>query len=300
LVAQLIVKIRAGRLLWLFLATALAGCASVAAPSPELSPNASADACCNNVETAPSWFVRALDPAAPLVGSIVAHVTWRKGYLHGETEVMETLLDELRPLDIVLVTNKGRMSNISLPGYFVHAAVYLGDERELRRAGVWDDRAVEPYHSDVRAGKRFIEADSRGVHLSPPRVTLNVDRVVVVRPRGLSANGGAKRCPISLRRWVAVSISVSMRKRLNASFALNWSSVSFRKSICRCARHTGARCSSRTIWPMRRRTDIHRLPLSSISVATGMAGNRRRARICAAISPTIGPIETRTANPPSR
>jgi hypothetical protein len=187
LVAQLIVKIRAGRLLWLFLATALAGCASVAAPSPELSPNASADTCCNNVETAPSWFVRALDPAAPLVGSIVAHVTWRKGYLHGETEVMETLLDELRPLDIVLVTNKGRMSNISLPGYFVHAAVYLGDERELRRAGVWDDRAVEPYHSDVRAGKRFIEADSRGVHLSPPRVTLNVDRVVVVRPRGLSA-----------------------------------------------------------------------------------------------------------------
>jgi hypothetical protein len=178
---------RAGRFVSLLLAAMLAGCASAAAPSLERSADASADACCNDVETAPSWFVRALDPAAPLVGRIVAQIVWRKGYLHGETEVMDTLRDALQPLDIVLVTNKGRMSNLSLPGYFVHAAVYLGDERELRRAGVWDDGAVEPYRSDVRAGKRFIEADSRGVHLSPPRVTLNSDRLVVIRPRGLSA-----------------------------------------------------------------------------------------------------------------
>ena len=178
---------RAGALLWPILAMALAGCVSAAAPSPELSSGVSPGSCCERVETAPSWFVRALDPAAPLVGRIVARIVWRKGYLHDDKEVVDTLLDELQPLDILLVTNNGRLSNVSLPGYFIHAAVYLGGERELRREGIWDSKAVVPHRSAVLEGKRFIEADNRGVHLSKPRSTLNADRIVVVRPRGLTA-----------------------------------------------------------------------------------------------------------------
>jgi len=164
---------------------AVTGCATTD-PSPQIASAPSLDACCERVETAPPLFVRIIDPVAPMFGRAVALVVWRKGYLHGERNVHDALFDELQPLDILLVSNKGRLSNVSLPGYFIHAAVYLGNEEELKRAGVWNAPEVAAYREAIRSGQRFIEADNRGVHLSPPRVTLNADRVLVVRPRGLS------------------------------------------------------------------------------------------------------------------
>lgn len=173
---------------------ALAGCASLT-PQPHPAASAADDpaaaSCCLDVERYPPLIVRIADPVAPLIGRTVGAIVWRKGYLNDDPDAQAEVLRQLRPLDIVLVSNKGRLSNHALPGVFSHAAVYLGTEKQLRRAGVWNDPRIREHRGAIAAGSVFIEADKDGVHLSPAGVVLNVDRLAVVRPQ--LANTGRRK-----------------------------------------------------------------------------------------------------------
>ncbi len=163
----------------------LAGCVGLPGAGGAPGDAAAADplaACCVDVERWPPLLVAAADPAAPLVGRTIGSVVWRPGALAGEPGARAALLGHLKPLDIVLNSHRGRLSNHALPGLFAHAAAYLGTEAELRAAGVWDDPRVVPHHAAIRAGRSFIEADKDGVHLSAAEGILDADRVAVVRP----------------------------------------------------------------------------------------------------------------------
>ena len=137
--------------------------------------------CCLNPEKYPAWLVDLVEPAAPLVGRTIAHVVWRQGYL-ANGMAQRAILSVLKPLDILVLSSKGRMSGHTIPGLFGHAAIYLGTETELRQMGAWDDPRIVPYQKRIRAGAMMIEADQDGIHLSPARFVLNADRVVVLRP----------------------------------------------------------------------------------------------------------------------
>ncbi len=158
----------------------LAGCTHV--PSKDgLTAAAEKGACCVHVERYPSWLVAIAEPVAPLVGRTIAHVVWREGYLAGEAE--REILAQLRPLDVLLVSSKGRLSGHVIPGLFGHMAVHLGNEAELRAMGVWNEPSVRRHRDAIRDGATVIESDHKGVHLSRPSRVLNGDRVVVLRPR---------------------------------------------------------------------------------------------------------------------
>lgn len=139
------------------------------------------DHCCVDNERTPSWLVRIAEPSAPVVGRVIAHIAWRRGYL-ASGEARQAVLSRLHLMDIVLVSSKGRLSGHTIPGMFQHSAVYVGDERDLRALGAWDHPAVKPLHDAIRAGGRFVEADQGGVRVSPPERVLNTDRVVIIRP----------------------------------------------------------------------------------------------------------------------
>lgn len=139
--------------------------------------------CCRKLEPYPKWLIRVLEPAAPLVGRTVALVEWRKGYMEKEPQALAEMRSKLRPLDIIVVANKGRLSGYTIPGLFSHGAAYLGGEAELKRLGIWNDKAVVPFHQAIRDGKTMIESDQKGVHLSKPIDVLGSDRVVILRPR---------------------------------------------------------------------------------------------------------------------
>lgn len=138
--------------------------------------------CCSNPERQPRWMVALAEPVAPVFGGVISHIVWRDGYL-ADADAQRAILERLQPLDIVVVSSKGRLSGHTIPGLFQHAAVYVGSEAELRRLGMWNHRSIVPQHGQIRLGARFIEADQKGVHLSPPPVVLNTDRVAILRPR---------------------------------------------------------------------------------------------------------------------
>lgn len=139
--------------------------------------------CCRKAEIYPKWAVALVEPAAPAIGRAVALVRWRKGYIGHQPQAIANLERQLRPLDILVVANKGRLSGRLIPGLFSHGAVYVGNEADLRRLGIWNDPAVIPHRQAVRAGRTIIEADHRGVHLSPLSGVLHSDRVVILRPK---------------------------------------------------------------------------------------------------------------------
>lgn len=155
----------------------LAGCVH----QPE--PRTTAEPCCSDLERYPRWLVAAAEPVAPVLGHVIARIAWRRGHLPRHPDAVAAALSDLRPLDIVLVSSKGRLSGHTIPGLFGHAAIYLGTEAQLRSAGLWGAIGSEAARAAIKGGALFLEADQRGVALSPASTTLDVDRLLALRPR---------------------------------------------------------------------------------------------------------------------
>lgn len=172
---------------WLALAVLLSACTHVdtrdGRKTQVTRPQAAQVGCCRQLERYPKWMIRVLEPAAPLIGRTVAQVKWRRGYLAGQPESFARARASLRPLDIIIVGNKGRLSGHLLPGYFTHGAAYLGDEKQLRSLGIWNDPAVRPHQAAIRAGRSVIESDQAGVHLSTLDKVLAADHLAILRPQ---------------------------------------------------------------------------------------------------------------------
>jgi hypothetical protein len=67
------------------------------------------------------------------------------------------------------------LSNLFLPGFWPHAALYLGTTEELERMAI-------PVPAENSAGPWFLEAKKDGVRIRPAEETLQVDALVVLRP----------------------------------------------------------------------------------------------------------------------
>ena len=95
------------------------------------------------------------------------------------TDIIDTLLPGLRPGDVFITRHDDAMSNLFLPGYWPHGALFIGTENQRRALGV-------PESSDgIRADGpdiHFLESKKDGVLLRAVQETLQVDAFAVLRP----------------------------------------------------------------------------------------------------------------------
>ena len=91
-------------------------------------------------------------------------------------EVRERLESFLQPGDVLVTRHDDALSNLFLPGFWPHAAFYIGSNEQRDTLGVRCD-------FDVEATVRFLEAKKDGVKLRPANDTLQVDAFVVLRPK---------------------------------------------------------------------------------------------------------------------
>ncbi len=102
---------------------------------------------------------------------------------------IDALTARLRPGDILLERRNWFLSNAFLPGFWPHAALYVGTVDDLRRLGIADDNAVRERLDDYLAAapdgqaRTVIEAVSEGVVFSSLHHSLHADHVAVLRPR---------------------------------------------------------------------------------------------------------------------
>jgi hypothetical protein len=105
-------------------------------------------------------------------------------------EQTEALRQALRPGDILVERRNWYLTNCMLPGYWPHAALYLGTSDDLAALGVWNDpRAAHreaEFSGNDELGHRFavIEAVGEGVIFTSLEHSVGeADAVVVFRPQ---------------------------------------------------------------------------------------------------------------------
>ena len=94
-------------------------------------------------------------------------------------EIRRRIADLLRPGDVIVARHDRAVTNLFLPGFWPHAALYVGAKADRRRLGV----AVDTERAVRWSGDRnVLEALKDGVLYRPLDETLAVDAVAVIRP----------------------------------------------------------------------------------------------------------------------
>jgi len=95
-------------------------------------------------------------------------------------EIRERLVDLAKPGDVFVTRHDDAMTNLFLPGFWPHAALYIGTDEERAKMGVEPSRQE---HQSIPGQVRFLEAKKDGVLFRPFEDTLQVDSCVILRPK---------------------------------------------------------------------------------------------------------------------
>jgi len=94
-------------------------------------------------------------------------------------DVRASIAQFLEPGDVLVTRHAKALTNLFLPGYWPHVALYIGIPEQRDAAGVRPDAGCRArWVGDVCV----LEARKDGVRLRPLEDTLNVDMLVVLRP----------------------------------------------------------------------------------------------------------------------
>lgn len=93
----------------------------------------------------------------------------------------------LQPGDILLIRAEKKLTSAILPGFWAHAALYVGNQKSLGALGLSDDKYAAKNWTTLAARDKgagcVIEAISPAVQIVPLSHTLFADHVLVLRPR---------------------------------------------------------------------------------------------------------------------
>ena len=126
-----------------------------------------------------SSYRQAMEAFHELTGRAISNVR-RRGEKRVTPEIQAQIAELLRPGDIFVTRHDAALSNILLPGFWPHSALYIGSEAERARLGVVMDvdrawRSADPVST--------LEARKDGVRFRRLSSTLGVDAFTVIRPK---------------------------------------------------------------------------------------------------------------------
>jgi hypothetical protein len=130
-------------------------------------------------------FGRALYGLQKMAGSLVSDKYVRPGHQPNIDEPARTSIGkQLSPGDVLVVRKEYALTNYFLPGYWPHAALYLGDAAARSDLGLEDKlRALDGQAEGVDASACVLEAMKDGVHVRSMASPFASDSMVVLRPR---------------------------------------------------------------------------------------------------------------------
>lgn len=102
---------------------------------------------------------------------------------------IEAVAPRLQPGDIILERRNWFLSNMCLPGFWPHAALYVGGVEDLKSLGIADHPSVRARLEEFSAPDEqghphaIIEAMSEGVVFTSLEHSLHADYIAVLRPR---------------------------------------------------------------------------------------------------------------------
>jgi len=114
-------------------------------------------------------------------GNAVGLVETRRGKLYKNKAALAEVSTTLKAGDILLEKTPFRLTDKLIPGYWGHAAVWIGSEAELKELGIWNNPIVAQHHDEIRQGRLVVEALRSGVEMNTLQHFLNIDSIGVLR-----------------------------------------------------------------------------------------------------------------------
>lgn len=127
-----------------------------------------------------------------LIGGACAGLRTTFSYQPALTQsVFEQLRSILKTGDVLLVRAEEKLTSAMLPGFWAHAALFVGSRSDLERLGIASHKHVSRHLDDVERHSKphgsVIEAISPRVLINSLEASLHADHVAVLRPN-LPAN----------------------------------------------------------------------------------------------------------------
>jgi hypothetical protein len=132
---------------------------------------------------------RALYGLQKLAGILVSEKYVRPGHVPQLPAVVrDELRQMLKPGDVLVTRKEYALTNYFLPGYWPHAALFLGTAAQIQALGIRDHENVKPrwdrlYPLAEREPGIVLESMKDGVHLRSLNSPFSSDSIVVLRPR---------------------------------------------------------------------------------------------------------------------
>jgi hypothetical protein len=121
------------------------------------------------------------------IGNLLGAVRWRKGRLLNNETIIQEVLKQLKPLDIITEKTWFAATDTFIPGHFGHNAIWLGTKEQLIENGMWDHPSIIGLQKQIERGKSIIESDRTGTHLKDIREFMNVDEFGILKIKGLES-----------------------------------------------------------------------------------------------------------------
>ncbi len=134
-------------------------------------------------------FGRAMYGLQKFAGSVFADKYLRYGHRPAlPTAIAAQLTALLEPGDVLVVRKEYALTNYFLPGYWPHAALYLGAVDHLQQLGIQQHENVQPrwarlLESAAERSPCVLESMKDGVHIRPLASPFASDSIVVLRPQ---------------------------------------------------------------------------------------------------------------------
>ncbi len=134
-------------------------------------------------------FGQALYGIQKAVSSLMADMYTRPKHVPAlPTEIVAELQSLLAPGDVLVTRKEHAATNYFLPGYWPHAALYVGNVSELADLGLNEHENITAHWDEVvsiDAGQsgRVVESMKDGVRMRSLTTTLKCDAITVLRPK---------------------------------------------------------------------------------------------------------------------
>lgn len=123
----------------------------------------------------------AVNGVSSAFGNFTGSYEERKGKLYENKVVEKEIASYLQSGDIILEKTPFRLTDKLIPGYWGHAAIWIGTEDELRELGIWNHRLVKQFREQIQSGKLVAESLREGTMLNSLAHFMNVDDLAVLR-----------------------------------------------------------------------------------------------------------------------
>jgi hypothetical protein len=122
------------------------------------------------------------------LGKISGALNFFDGDLIADHQVRDSIASKLKPLDVLLEKKASSLTDLTIPGYWGHNAIWLGTKEDLVELGIWDAPELDYFRPQIEQGNSIYEVRRWGLQFDNLNHWMDLDSIAAVRVNQLIAS----------------------------------------------------------------------------------------------------------------